>query len=178
MFRYSGPTIALASAAGILRIAGVGHTQLAVDQVVVQLDMEGILDLARRAGVVDQDAVLIDMLDLQAIALQPFRDLVDVRLRQTEPLAEFGGLDPVLEQRRVGIVLLLDKLLQRLFLLRRALQQQQHVIQLQIGVDLAAIVQRINFRTRIAGQRCEPGIVNLLRDNATPVSCTGNQIEG
>ena len=68
-------------------------------------------------------------------------------------LAELIRRQPFVEIRRSGIVLLIDKIPQRLFPLRAALQLQKHVRQRKRIRQLPAVVFRVRFTARVAGQR-------------------------
>jgi hypothetical protein len=61
------------------------------------------------------------------------------------------------------VVLVLDKLLQLLLQLGRALEQQR-IVPLKVGRDRSAIGQFVKLRPGVAHQRNQLGFVNLLRD--------------
>jgi len=47
---------------------------LAVDQVVVNLGVKGLLDLSSCTGELNRDPALVDLIDLEAVVLQPTAD--------------------------------------------------------------------------------------------------------
>ena len=131
---------------------------LAIHHQVMDLGVEGLADLARRAGEVDHHLVGIDQVDLEPLRLEPIRHPGDVSRRDAVPLPEFRRRDPMVKERRRGIVDIIDELLECLLLLRSPLQLEHHVVECQVIGDSPAIVLRICFRARVAPEGNQPGI--------------------
>ena len=102
--------------------------------------MEGLTDLACRTREVDHNAAGVDLVDAKAMRLEPAGDGVDIVLRDSESLSKFLGGQPVVEIGRFLVVLLVDQFVKLPFLLGRALEKEQNVIDIEIVGDSAAII--------------------------------------
>ena len=125
---------------GNFRIAEVGDVAHAIYFEVVNFRAEGFAYLARFAGKIDEDAAGINDVDREAVRFQPGGDGGEIFLRQAEALAEFLGGEPIVIIGRAGSVQLVNKFGERLLLLRRALQLQEHVVHGRIPGQSAAII--------------------------------------
>src|SRR5207245_1524686 len=92
-------------------------------------------------------------------------DDVEVGLRQAELFTEFLRGQPLMEIGRTLGLEFVEKLLERHFLLGRALQLEQHVVHLEIAGYSAAIVRRACFRTGVARQSDTIEFINDLGDS-------------
>ncbi len=84
--------------------------------------------LTRRSGEINRHAAGIHGVHREAARSQPSGNRLDIPRRRSVYFAELSRRQPSVEIGRGGIVLLVDKILQRLFALRTALQLQKHVI--------------------------------------------------
>jgi hypothetical protein len=128
--------------------------------------MEGLAHLAGRPGKVDH-VVGIDQVDGKAVRFEPSRDRRQVLLRNAVALSELLCGEPVMVIRRVRIAQLIDITFKRLFALGRATQLEPQMLHRKAVSDQAAIVgRRPRFGTRIARERDEIVLVDLLRDKS------------
>ena len=133
-------------------IADIANVLLAFDYEMVNFRLEGGAHLGDGAGKIDEHAAGIDDVDAKAMGFEPASDDVEVGLRQAELFTEFLRGQPLMEIGRTLGLEFVEKLLERHFLLGRALQLEQHVVHLEIAGYSAAIVRRACFRTGVARQ--------------------------
>ena len=98
---------------GNLRIAGVGEVFLAVDDVPVNIGVEGVAHLTHVAAELDDGAALGDIGDREALAREPVRDRLDVAVGRTVLLAKLIGSEPSMIVGGTLGVLAIDQLTQR-----------------------------------------------------------------
>jgi len=137
---------------------------LAVDIQLMHLGVEGLTQLARRTREVDQNSAEVDLVDAKAMRLEPVGDGVNIFLRHSKPLPKFSRGQPMVEIRRLPVVELVDQFVERLFLLGRALQQEEHVIDVEAVRDRPPIVLGVCLRARVVSKPHRLVIVNRLRD--------------
>ncbi len=121
-----------------LRIAGIGPVLLAVDHVLVNCGMQRLLHLAGGAGELHHSAAL-GRAHLKSMRLQPRSDGLNVSVAGAELLAEVPGCQPFVIVGRTPVLLVVEKLFQRRFLLRTTLQYQKHALHGQRGRGAAQI---------------------------------------
>src|SRR5689334_10630987 len=100
----------------------------AVYKNVMDLRVEGLTNLSRRAGEIDRQ-IWIDSVHSEAPRFEPTRDHIQVLFGYTKPLSEFFRSKPLVKVWRVRIVQLLDKLPERVLLVRRTTQLQKQMVQ-------------------------------------------------
>ena len=161
------------------RIAHVGEMHLALHVQLVDRSVEGLFDLAGRTREIDQDPVGVDLVDAEAVRLEPSGNLIDILLRHAELLAEFVGSQPLVEIGRVLVVQRVDQLVELFFLLGRALQQEEHVLGIEVVRNRAAVILKVRLGPRVAGQPHRLGLVDLLRDpSAARQGCMNQVLNG
>jgi len=136
---------------GNSRIADVANMPLTFDFQVVNFRLEGLAHVGGGAGEINEHAAGIDHVDVETMGFEPTGYGVEVGLRQAEAFAEFLRGQPVMEVWRTLRVERVEKLLEREFLLGRALQLEQHVVHSEIVHHGAAIVRGPRFGTGVAG---------------------------
>ena len=150
---------------GNSRIADVTDMLLAFDFKAVNFCLEGFVHLGGGAGKIDEHAAGIDDVDAEPLEFEPAGDGVEVRLRQAEAFAEFLRGHPVMEVWRAIGVEFVDELLEGLFLFRRALQLEQHVVHGEIVGHGAAIVRRPRFGMGVARECDAICFIDALHDS-------------
>src|SRR5260370_9663723 len=150
---------------GNSRIADIANVLLAFDSEIVNFRLEGIAHLGGGAGEIDENTAGIDHVDAKAMGLEPSGDSIEVRLRQTEAFAKFLRGQPLMEVWRTFGVEFVDELLEGLFLFRRTLQLEQHVLHGEIVRHRAVIVREPCFGMSIALERHTIHFIDALRDS-------------
>src|SRR5271157_2671350 len=117
---------------------------------VMDLRVEGLANLTCRAAEIDNQLVGIDRVDFEPLRLEPNRHRSDSSRGSAVLLPEFRRCDPMVKERRRGVVDILDELLKGLLPLRSPAQLKNHVAEHQVIGDPPAIVSRLCFRARIA----------------------------
>ena len=126
LFSEAKPATTGASAAGICGIARVGPVLLAVDREFVDLRVQGLAHQPRRAGKLDDRAARCHTTHLKALRREPIGHGLNVRIGGAELLPKLLRGEPLVIVGRGFDLLLIQQLPQRGFLLRRALQYEQH----------------------------------------------------
>src|SRR5580704_4974947 len=106
----------------------------------------------------------INMIDPKTLRLQPIGEGLDIVIRDSELLSNLFGGKPLVEIGGLLVVKRIDQLLERLFLLRRTLQLQKHVLDLVALRNRAPIVHAVRLRTGVARKRHQIALINGLRD--------------
>ena len=138
---------------------------LVFDIKMVNFRLEGFAHLGSRSGKINENAAGVDHVDAKAMGLEPSSDYVDVRFCQTEAFAKFLRGQPLMEVWRTFGVEFVDELLEGFFLLRRALQLEQHVLHGKIVRHRTAIVREPCFGMGIALERHTIHFIDALRDS-------------
>jgi hypothetical protein len=147
-----------------LRVAHVGDVHRPVHVQVMNFSVERIADLARGTREIDHHLVGIDLVDLEAMRSEPSLDGVEVFRSQSVPLTDLLRGQPVMVMRRLGVLEFIDVPVERLLLLGRPPQLEQHVIHREICGNGAAIVGCRRFRTSVALERDESVVANRRSD--------------
>jgi hypothetical protein len=90
-------------------------------------------------------------------------------LRYTESVSEFLRREPFVKVRGIGVVEFLNQLLERLLLLERAVQLEQHVLHPEVVRNRTAIILRVCFTARVARKPDQLSFIDVLRDAGTRV---------
>src|SRR5713226_9145708 len=135
---------------GNSRIAHVANMTFAFDVEVVNFRLESFANLGGGARKINQHPTGIDHVDAETMGLEPAGDGVKIGLRQAEALAKFLGAKPMMEVWRTFDLEFVDELLYGLFLFRRALQLEQHVLHGEIVRHDPAIVCGPRFGAGVA----------------------------
>ncbi len=143
---------------------------LAVNVKLVDLSVEGFADLARRTRDVDQDAAGVDLVYAKSMRPKPVGDAIDIVLRDAESFPEFLCGQPLVEIGRFLIVLLGDQSVKLPFLLGRALEYEEDVIDIEFVGYSSTIILEIRFGTCAATEPHSLRVINLLR-NAVSDGC-------
>ena len=134
---------------GYLRVADVGNVLGAARELeVVQLGVERLANLRGGTREVDDQAVQVRVVDLQAVRAQPAADDLEVLVCEPELLADLLRREPVVVGRRCRVVHVVDQLLKLRLALGGALQEQQHVLEAHVVGDGAAVVLGVARRGR------------------------------
>ena len=124
-----------------LRIVGVGVVGFAVDDVLVNLGVEGVAHLGDGAGELERAFAGIDAFDAEAVIAEPGFDGGDVLIGGTELRSELSGREPlVIAGRCRAYVCCVMSWWRRGFLSRAALQDDLHPVELHsVGRDPAVV---------------------------------------
>ena len=153
-----------------LRIAHVGDMRLAIDVKLHHLGAEGIRDLPSGAGEVDHHPVGINLVDAKPC---DWSQLVTCWISSSATPNLSPNSSGVSHLWKLGEFRSLSSLISlssACSCSRRALEEEEHVIDREGGRDRAAIVDGVRLRARVAGQRHIRAFVNLLR-NPRPGGC-------
>ena len=90
--------------------------------------------------------------------------------RREVHLPEFLCCNPVVKERRIGIVEVVDELLKGALLLRGPVQLEQHVVHGQAVRNPPAIILRSCFRAGVAPQRDQSGLLHPRRCGSLSLS--------
>src|SRR5271170_791233 len=140
--------------------------------------VEGFLDLAGGAGKFEYGAAVGYGGDLESVGLQPGGDFLDVLVGGAELLAELLWREPLMVVRRGLVLLLVEQLFERGFLLRTALQDQEHAGHRETGRSGAAIVFGAGQVVRVALEDGEISLVHRLGDARRSGSGLRGRVEG
>src|SRR5215472_15282420 len=111
----------------------------------VNFGMKGPAHLVRVSRKIDEHTAWINHVDPEAVGPKPARNRVEIELRYPEFISEFVRREPFVKVRGIGVVQLVDELLDLLFLLWRTMQLEQHVSHWEVVVDFAAIIVIVCF---------------------------------
>ena len=147
-----------------MRVAHVGDVRLALDCEVVNLGVEGALDLPGRAAEADGHAVAGDLRDGKSVAGEPVGDGLDVGLGGTELLADLVGREPLVVVGRVLVVLAGYVGVEGGLLRGIATEHQDKVGHGKAVGDLALVVPGVGVRIGVTAKGGELGFVNAGAD--------------
>jgi hypothetical protein len=133
-------------------IGCVGVVLFFADAVAMDLGMEGVGHLAGIAAEVDEEAACGHAVDGESLLGEPLAYFLDVAGRWAELLIELLRGQPMVEVGGVGIVLLADEGVERLFAGCAAAQHKQDVIHGQGVGSTPAIDQRTGLRGWVPGE--------------------------
>jgi hypothetical protein len=105
---------------------------LAVHPKSVNLGSQDLPDQSRRAGKLNDRAARRYLCHLEALLREPIGDRLEVGIGRAELLTELLGGEPLVKPRRGFYLLVVEQLPQRGFLLRPALQDQEHALHGQV----------------------------------------------
>ena len=123
--------------------SGVGKARVSVGVEVVYLGLEGLLGLRGGSAEDDPIAAAGDILNPEALRLEPGGELLNVVGAEAEAVGILLGCEPLVIERRVGILLLRQKLVERFPLAGRGHGEQRHIVELERRIDCAPIVLRL-----------------------------------
>src|ERR1700689_3679914 len=98
----------------------------AVDRILTNLRMEGVVDLANGPGEFDQRLALRCASHLKAEPAQPFRHLLNIGVGRPESRSEPLGREPLMPDRRAWCVNVLHVFGEISFAVSWTIQQEQH----------------------------------------------------
>ena len=171
---------------GIAHVADVRH---ALDRQVVNLSVEGALDLRRRAAEADRHAVARDLGDGEPVAGEPVGDGEDVGLGGSEIFADLVRGEPLVKVGRVRVVFAGHVGVEGGLLLGAAVEHQDQVGHGQVVRHLTQIVPGVGEGMRVALERDQLGFVDTVKDaggghHTLPLGecgdkqCTGQYAQG
>jgi hypothetical protein len=125
---------------------------------------EGAFDLTGSSGELNGGAGGRDFSDGETLGLEPCDNRLDIGFSGTELAADLRGRKPLVIVRATGCVLAGNLLLERSFLLRGTLEQQQDATGRSVDVDGTQVVRSSWHRTDVAVERDAPLVINGLHD--------------
>lgn len=147
---------------GNRRIAVIRKVPHSVHFQRVNLRPKSFAHLPRMSRKIDTHTAGINHVDRKSMRFQPTGNRGHILRRQSKSLPIFLRANPVVIIRRPGRVQLVDKLVERHFLLRRAPQLQQHMLHRRIPSQSPAIVRRGSLRPRIPAKLHHLRVAHLL----------------
>ena len=148
-----------------LRIGHVADVGFAVNNKVVNLGVEGALDLGCGAAEADGHSVVGDLRNREAMAGEPIGDGGDVCLGGAEVCADLLGRKPLMEVGRGLVILAGDELLERCLLRLVAAEDQDEVGHGEIWTHATAIVSDVRSRVRISFESYKIAFVDPIDDS-------------
>ena len=115
------------------RVGGIGPISLAGQRVPVDFGVKRFRNLGGGAAELYETPSLSHRIDAEAVGSQPSGNGVDILLGRSKPLAEFTRREPTVIVDGRSIVLLSQKLFQRLLLRLAAGEKQHHPLHRQIS---------------------------------------------
>jgi len=146
-----------------LRVARVGPVILTVYPEFVNLRSQDFPHQARCTGKLDDRAARRNLRDLEALRREPTRDCLKVGIGGAKLLPELFGSEPLVKLGGRLHLLLVEQLPQRNFLIRPALQDQQHAPHGQAIRRHALVVCGTRQRVDVPSQGNETPHVHGLR---------------
>ena len=143
-------------------IPHVGKMVRALHIQFVNFSVESIAYLPGGPRKINEQAIRVIDVDLQAMRLQPSLDLVAILFCHSKFFAKLFGREPAMEVWRTWVVKFLDEGLKARLRLRRPFQQEQHVLHEKVVVHPPTVVFRLRLRSRIAGESRKVAFVYWL----------------
>ena len=149
---------------GNLRVGHIGDVLFAVDVEIVNLGAEGVAHLPGGAG--ENNGLRVNDVDREARRLEPRGDGFGIFGSEAEALLKFGGRQPLVVVRRLGVLLIARELVQLLLFLGGETELQLHVLEAKISGNRPAVIPRVGFRARIALEHDHATGIHSLSDQA------------
>ncbi len=127
--------------------------QFAFDVVLMNFRMKSISDAARCSRELDVLFAFRSPGYSKSLCAEPALGSLHIGIRRTELLPYLPRREPMMEDRGVAGVDVLQELLQRLFPFRGAVQQQENAVQGQRVRHASQIVSGLRQRMHVAGKR-------------------------
>ena len=149
-----------------LRIAHIRKVPCAVHLQIVNLRAVGVAHLSGSAAEINDQPARLNSMNGKPMRFEPTGNGGDIFLGNAVMLGELIGSQPFVEIRRLGVVQIVDILVQRGLAFGRPFQLEQHVIQGKAIGDDAAIVLNGRLRAGIAHQPHYSRLINAFANHA------------
>ncbi len=129
----------------------------------MNFDAQRFAKLSCGARNVDDHVVRVDVIHRDAVRFEPMGDGLDVGIGDAVLISELRRGQPLVVIRRGLVGQAFDVFIERLLGLERALELQEHVLELEARPNAAAVVARDGFGARVAAKRDALGFIDARR---------------
>jgi hypothetical protein len=152
--------------------------QFSVDQVLMHFDVKSLLHLRNRPGELNPGTAFAHFVNLEAMILEPACDLVDVGIGWSVKAAKIGGMKPMVEVGRLGVVLARIKGGQGRFLFWAAFEDKNHSLKQLVRVDRSLVEFRARRGMSVSRKAHDSRVIHPFNDTRRDQGSSRLRIRG